>query len=228
MSRAKTAGIKSAKATGPLSSSRWRAHRPTGLYLACKPWLDALAVVLLSPVLVPLFCVIWSLVRVIEGGPALLAQTRIGKDGAPFTLYKFRTMRAGRNGSQSLVQAACTEPGDQRVTALGRVLRRHRLDEIPQCFNVLRGDMSLIGPRPDMPALAQFYADRLPQYDQRQRIRPGITGWAQIQLGHVTDVHDIRVRLGHDIDYLKRMSVWLDVVIAVKTVRVILSGFGAR
>lgn len=200
----------------------------TGDYAACKPWVDRLAVLLLAPVLVPLFCLIWSLVRAVDGGPALLAQPRIGKDGEPFTLYKFRTMRMDDEDVHDPVATASTQDCDSRVTRLGRVLRRHRFDEIPQCFNVLRGNMSMVGPRPDMPALARFYADRLPRYIERQRMRPGITGWAQIHLGHVTDLRDVRARLAHDLDYQARVSAWLDLVIAIRTIRIILTGWGAR
>ena len=121
-----------------------------------------------------------------------------------------------------------TRDGDDRITRVGRFLRRTRLDELPQVWNVLIGDMSWIGPRPEALALAQWFEEEVPFYSYRHIVRPGITGWAQVNQGHVTELEATRSKLRFDFYYVKNLSLWLDILIALKTLRVIVQGVGAR
>jgi lipopolysaccharide/colanic/teichoic acid biosynthesis glycosyltransferase len=125
-------------------------------------------------------------------------------------------------------QQAITRSADTRITPIGRTLRRTRLDELPQLFNVLKGEMSLIGPRPEAIALSTWYEESIPFYHYRHIIRPGITGWAQVNQGHVTDVDDIREKLNFDFYYVKNYSIWLDILIVFRTVAIMFNGFGSR
>lgn len=153
------------------------------------------------------------LVRIQDGGPVLYSQTRVGRGGRKFTLYKFRTMRvdAEAGGTQWAVA------NDDRVTAIGRWLRRSRLDELPQLWNILRGEMSFVGPRPERPEFVKPLAMLIPHYHERHLVKPGLTGWAQINLAYAADVHDARLKLQHDLYYIKHMSLELDLVILLRT-----------
>jgi len=144
--------------------------------------------------------------------------------GAPFTMYKFRTMRpAGHTGKQVWAQA-----DDERITPLGRVLRRFRLDELPQLFNVLKGDMNVVGPRPEQPDIFVYLREQIESYPRRQRVRPGITGWAQINQGYDTSVDDVRRKVGYDLEYIRRQSVLEDFRIMVRTLPVMMFRRGSR
>src|SRR5690606_30964826 len=117
---------------------------------------------------------------------------------------------------------------DDRITPIGRILRRYRLDELPQLWNVLKGDMSIVGPRPEQVAFARQFEKEIPFYQWRHRVKPGITGWAQVQQGYAAGVEDTIEKLEYDLYYVKHLSFWLDVFIMLRTVRIILTGFGAR
>ena len=145
-------------------------------------------------------------------------------------MYKFRTMYAAgeTRDAEALLQSAMTKDGDARITRFGRILRRTRLDELPQLFNILRGDMSLIGPRPEAVALSEWYETQIPFYHYRHIIKPGLTGWAQVNQGHVTDVNDVREKLNLDFYYVKNYSIWLDILIALRTIAIVFTGTGAR
>jgi sugar transferase (PEP-CTERM system associated) len=164
-------------------------------------------------------------VRLSDGGPALYSQTRITRDGRCFRILKIRTMRldAERSG------ATWATAGDSRVTRLGRFLRRTRLDELPQLINVLRGDMSFVGPRPERPEFTHDLAAQLPLYDVRHRMRTGLTGWAQVNYPYGASLDDARSKLSYDLYYVKNFDLLLDVRIILQTLRVVLwpSG-GAR
>jgi lipopolysaccharide/colanic/teichoic acid biosynthesis glycosyltransferase len=121
-----------------------------------------------------------------------------------------------------------TQPNDDRVTRVGRLLRRSRIDELPQLINIVRGEMSWIGPRPEAVPLAQWYEAELPFYHYRHMVRPGITGWAQVSQGHVTTVDEVRGKLQYDFYYIKHLSFWLDLLIVFRTIRIVCTGFGAR
>jgi len=194
-------------------------HRPR-LYAASKRAFEmlfaALALLLLSPLLV----LIALAVRLSSGGPVLFRQARVGRSDEPFTLVKFRTMRAA--GEPAREAWAASE--DPRITAVGRWLRRFRLDELPQLWNVLRGQLSLIGPRPEQVAIARELELRIPFYAARHVIRPGITGWAQVNGGYNGSLAGTLEKLQFDLYYVKHQSLRLDVLILVSTLRAMLRG----
>jgi exopolysaccharide biosynthesis polyprenyl glycosylphosphotransferase len=164
------------------------------------------------------------LVRCSGPGPILFRQTRLGEGGRPFKLYKFRTMIADAE-RQGAVWASA---GDPRITPIGRFLRRTRLDELPQLWNVLRGDMSIVGPRPERPEFLEQLAREVPFWARRHVVKPGITGWAQLRCGYTDDSLGAAEKLSHDLYYLKHRSLLLDVAIAAKTAAVVVRGTGAH
>src|SRR6201991_52914 len=147
----------------------------------------------------------------------------MGYRGVPFTVYKFRTMTVAQPTGETELRNAITEAGDSRVTRIGRFLRQSRLDEVPQLMNILRGEMSWIGPRPEALVLSQWYEKELPFYRYRHIVRPGITGWAQVNQGHVADVADVLWKLQYDFYYIKYFSPWLDMLIVLRTIRTMLT-----
>src|SRR5690606_29136595 len=152
---------------------------------------------------------------------------RIGYLDRLFIVYKLRTMR-NSEGTLEDKESAITRVKDPRITRFGHFLRRTRIDELPQLINVLRGEMSWIGPRPEAVVLAQWYDAELPFYPYRHIVRPGITGWAQVNQGHVAGVDDVLEKLHYDFYYIKNISPWLDLVIIMRTIRIMLTGFGAK
>jgi lipopolysaccharide/colanic/teichoic acid biosynthesis glycosyltransferase len=162
-------------------------------------------------------------------GPILFRQRRVGYGGSSFLVFKFRTMHNGGNGhDEDERTSAITNHADPRVTRLGRLLRRSRIDELPQLLNILRGEMSWIGPRPEAEVLSKWYESELPFYRYRHIVKPGITGWAQVNQGHVAEVNDVLWKLQYDFYYIKNFSPWLDLLIVFKTLRTVLTGFGSR
>jgi lipopolysaccharide/colanic/teichoic acid biosynthesis glycosyltransferase len=157
------------------------------------------------------------------GRPVFFRQARVGLGGRPFMILKLRTMRPCDSDGQ-----IATAIGDRRITPVGRWLRRLHIDELPQLWNVLVGEMSLIGPRPEQPALAEAYAREDPAFASRALMRPGITGWAQVRAGYAADLAETRVKLAHDLYYLKNCSFGLDVEICARTVWALLGGAGTR
>lgn len=147
------------------------------------------------------------LVRLTSRGPAFYTQTRVGRGGRLFTILKLRTML---HNCESLTGARWSMPGDPRVTPLGWLLRKTHLDELPQLLNVLRGEMSLVGPRPERPEFVPELERALPAYRQRLNVRPGVTGLAQVQLPPDTSIESVRRKLAHDIYYIRHLSPWLD------------------
>jgi lipopolysaccharide/colanic/teichoic acid biosynthesis glycosyltransferase/glycosyltransferase involved in cell wall biosynthesis len=193
-------------------------------YDRAKRLLDVTAVVLFSPLWLPLAAGVTLAVRFDSKGPALYSQPRVGRDGEVFTLWKFRSMVHGLQAPG--VHFAQAE--DPRITRVGRVLRRTRLDELPQLFNVLMGHMSLIGPRPEQTAFVRDFAATIPSYPYRHLVRPGLTGWAQVQQGYADSADSTRIKLSYDLYYLAHYSLALDLLIAAKTVKTVCTGFGAR
>lgn len=200
----------------------------------------ALGIVLTAPFML----LIALLVRVTSPGPAIYHQVRIGLDrrrgrrralpegvesrrhdlgGKPFILYKFRTMEWRPEGPQVWAHAE-----DPRVTPLGRILRAHRLDELPQLFNVLRGDMNVVGPRPEQPRIFAHLSRRIRRYRARQGVLPGITGLAQVELPYDRSVDDVRQKVRKDLEYIRNEGFWTDVKIMLLTVSVMLSRRGAH
>lgn len=193
-------------------------------YLPVKRALDIVLVLLSLPIVVPLCLVVGLLVKFSSPGPVLFWQERIGERGRVFRIVKFRSMRvdAERNGAQFAAS------DDERITPVGRVLRRYRLDELPQLWNVLKGDMSIVGPRPEQVEFARRFEERIPFYHWRHRVKPGITGWAQVQQGYAVGIEDTIQKLEYDLYYVKHLSLWLDLSILLRTVRIVVTGFGAR
>ncbi|WP_245441998.1 sugar transferase [Mesorhizobium hawassense] len=210
-----------------LSENTLGSLNPNQAYLKVKQlidWGSALAVlVVFSPVLL----LVALLIRVESSGAALFKQERMGYRGNVYKVYKFRTMRAGARAADDKEQAI-TKDGDARITRLGRFLRKSRIDELPQIINILRGEMSWIGPRPEALVLSRWYEAELPFYSYRHIVRPGITGWAQVNQGHVADVGEVLEKLHYDFYYIKNFSPWLDLLIVFRTIRTVLTGFGAR
>ncbi len=174
--------------------------------------------------LAPLMSVIALCVKWDSSGPILYRQTRVGLHGYPYVLLKFRSMR--QDAEAEGVKWA--ELGDSRVTKLGYWLRKLRLDELPQFINVLKGEMSLVGPRPERPHFVQDLRKQIPYYDLRHTVRPGITGWAQTCFQYASSLEDSHVKLQYDLYYVKNLSLWLDFKILLRTIRVVLQGSGAR
>lgn len=228
-----------------LSENSFGSLLPDMTYLKVKQIIDFVAAVLLLPLLLPVLGVIAALIAVRDGRPVFYIQDRIGYRGEPFKAYKFRTMQvssnppAEKNSKKGFSEASnpalkpatgvmMTQPDDPRITDLGRFLRRTRLDELPQIINILKGEMSWIGPRPEAIALTELYRPKLPFYQYRHAVRPGISGWAQVNQGHVTSVEDVDEKLKYDFFYIKHVSPWLDFLILLRTVGTIFSGFGAK
>lgn len=187
--------------------------------------LDLAGAIVLLAIFTPLMLVLSILIRLDSPGPAIYRQVRAGRDGRPFVMLKFRSMRTD---AESLSGPQWAHLGDPRVTRLGGLLRRCRADELPQLINVLRGDMSLVGPRPERPHFVRQLAAALPDYDRRLAVRPGLTGWAQVNLPYGASVEDAAMKLSYDLDYLARRSVLFDLFIMLITVPVVLFGRGAR
>ena len=195
---------------------------PAGIGARVKAATDvALAGLLLAPA-IPLMIVTSLLVRLTSRGPALYTQTRVGRGGRIFTLYKIRTMV---HDCESLTGPRWSMPGDPRITPLGKVLRRLHLDELPQLFNVLQGDMSLVGPRPERPEIVKKLRHAVPGYDRRHTVKPGITGFAQIHLPPDSCIRSVKNKLAYDLFYLRNRSPRLELYILAATV---LKLFGLR
>jgi len=159
------------------------------------------------------------LIKLDSRGPIFFRQERLGEHGKGFTLYKFRTMITDAEKDTGPVWAQQTDP---RVTRLGSILRRTGMDEIPQLFNVLKGDMSLVGPRPERPHFVAELQEKLPYYSQRLTVKPGVTGWAQVRYGYGATVEDALEKLQYDLYYIKNMSFFLDFLIVLSTLHKVL------
>lgn len=202
---------------------------PDLTYARAKRAGDLLISLALLPFLALPMLIVAVLIKLDSPGPALFLQTRMGFAKKPFKVIKFRTMKVqDPNAPSNTAELAMTKTRDSRITKLGSFLRRTRIDELPQIFNVIKGDMSWIGPRPEAIVLSEWYEGELPFYSYRHIVRPGITGWAQVNQGHVTDITDITMKLHYDFYYIKNFSYWLDLTITARTVWVILTGFGSK
>ena len=193
------------------------------VYAAVKRALDLAGALLLGVFALPITLVALVLIRLESPGRALLVQPRKGLRGQVFGMVKLRTMREEASGP-----GAVRESSEARITRLGAWLRRSRFDELPQLWNVLRGEMSLIGPRPEWIETATALEREIPEFSFRYLVRPGITGWAQVHQGHVTAAHAARVKLEYDLYYAKNMSLALDLAIGAMTIRTVVTGSGAK
>ncbi len=183
-------------------------------YMPCKRFLDLSGAAVLLLVAGPVMLLAALLVRLTSRGPAFYSQVRVGEGGKHFTIYKLRTMV---HNCESLTGARWAIPGDPRITPIGAFLRASHLDELPQLWNVLRGDMSLIGPRPERPEFLPDLERALPTYTQRLGMKPGITGLAQVQLPPDSDIESVRRKLTCDLQYIREVNPWLDLQILICT-----------
>jgi exopolysaccharide biosynthesis polyprenyl glycosylphosphotransferase len=193
----------------------------TGLERFAKRAVGAALSALALAALAPFLALVAAAIKLDSRGPVLFRQERTGERGRTFLLYKFRTMREDAEAQTGPVWAQANDP---RVTRLGRLLRKTRIDELPQLFNVLRGDMSFVGPRPERPAFVKLLAERIPFYDERHRVKPGITGWAQINYRYGASIEDTERKLRYDLFYIRNFSPLLDLDIVIGTLRVMLAG----
>jgi sugar transferase (PEP-CTERM system associated) len=192
---------------------------------ALKRGLDVVVALVGALVALPVMLLVALAVKLTSNGPVFYRQQRVGQHGRVFTVHKFRSMDDDAEAATGPVWASVN---DGRVTPVGRVLRRTRLDELPQLWNVLVGDMSLVGPRPERPAFVEQLIDGIPFYGQRHAIRPGLTGWAQIRYTYGASVEDALEKLQYDLFYIKNMSLALDVFILFATLKTVVSSGGAR
>ena len=209
-----------------LSENNFGSLVPVRGYFHVKSILDFLFAIAVLPIALPLMGMIAVAIRLDSQGPILFRQKRVGFAGRDITVYKFRTMQLGSSADDRT--AAVTGENDQRVTHIGRKLRKYRLDEFPQIFNILNWEMSWIGPRPEVKILSTWYTQELPFYRYRHVVKPGISGWAQVNQGHVTDVSEVHGKLKYDFYYIKYFSPWLDLLILLRTIKTMLNGFGSR
>ncbi len=186
---------------------------------------DVIAAGVLLIAVLPIMAIVALLIALESGFPLIYRQERVGHRGVSYTMLKFRSMRKDAEGDGRPAWAA---PNDARVTALGRFIRRSRIDELPQLINVLKGDMSMVGPRPERPVFVKMLTEQIPFYGVRHSVKPGITGWAQVRYSYGANVEQSMRKLEYDLYYVKNHTIFLDLLILLETVRVVLLGEGAR
>ncbi len=209
-----------------LSENSFGSLVPMRGYFYLKSLIDFTVAVLVLPIALPLMATIAVAIQLDSPGTILFRQKRIGHAGKLITVYKFRTMRPVSIDDER--QAAMTGDDDDRITRVGRALRKLRLDELPQIINILKWQMSWIGPRPEAEVLSRWYTDDIPFYRYRHVVKPGISGWAQVNQGHVAEMDQVHEKLHYDFYYIKYFSPWLDVLIVFRTIKTVLTGWGAR
>ena len=195
---------------------------PSQPYLRIKRAVDTLVAIPVLVAIAPILMLVAICIRFDSKGPAIFRQKRVGYRGRVFTCFKFRTMGCGLEGPDY------TFEDDPRITGFGRILRKWRIDELPQIFNIIAGDMSWIGPRPESLPLAREYQKVIPFYAYRHLVRPGISGWAAVHQGNVALEDAARRKLEFDFYYIRHFSTWLDFLIALMTVRTVVTGFGSK
>jgi sugar transferase (PEP-CTERM system associated) len=198
--------------------------RKSRLAAATKRLTDIAAALIGFILAVPLMLAVAALVKLTSRGPALYHQPRVGRQGRVFTVYKFRSMKQDAEAGTGAVWARAN---DDRITPIGRFIRRTRLDELPQLWNVLTGDMSLVGPRPERPEFVKQLTEKIPFYGQRHVLRPGLTGWAQVRYTYGSSVEDAMEKLQYDLFYIKNLSVTLDLFIILSTIKTVIMRKGA-
>ena len=213
-----------------LSENSFGSLVPARGYFHLKTLVDFLGAVAVLPLALPLMGLAALAILVDDGQPVLFRQRRLGHAGRVFTAYKFRTMQMIEvSGDEMHVRRTlATDAGDPRVTRVGAVLRKYRIDELPQIFNILRGEMSWIGPRPEPEVLTHWFIAEIPFYRYRHVVKPGISGWAQVNQGYVSGLDGINLKLQYDFYYIKYFSPWLDLLILFRTIKTMLTGFGSR
>jgi exopolysaccharide biosynthesis polyprenyl glycosylphosphotransferase len=195
-----------------------------GIAAALKRLLDLVVALVLLVIATPLMVATAIAVKLTSPGTVFYRQQRVGEHGRVFTCVKFRSMRhdAETDG------ARWADEDDPRTTAVGRYLRRYRVDELPQLWNVMRGEMTMVGPRPERPEFVRELVEAVPFYSPRHLTKPGLTGWAQVSAGYAATLDDARLKLSYDLYYLKHRGLALDLAILLRTIGVVLRGTGAR
>ncbi len=209
------------KPSSLIFSAGFRRHKAL---MGLKRLIDLVASALGLMILTPFFVLVAALIRLDSRGPVFYRQVRVGFHGRPFVIWKFRSMRCDAEDEGERWATV----GDARVTRVGWWMRKWRIDEFPQLINVVRGEMSLIGPRPERPTFVQDLTRTIPYYDVRHTVRPGVSGWAQVRFQYAGTAKEAHEKLQYDLYYVKNLSVGLDLKIFLETVRVMLQGDGAR
>lgn len=207
-----------------LSENHFGTLLPSPFYSFGKRLLDLLIIFLSLPLTLPIMLVIAVLIRLESRGPILFIQDRVGQGNTDFKIFKFRSMfiDAEKEG------AKLAQIDDHRITKIGRWIRKTRIDELPQLWNVLKGEMSFIGPRPEQRTFVTQFEECIPFYMYRLVLKPGMTGWAQVMQGYASNENDTILKIQYDFYYIKHFSFWLDILIVLKTIRVLVTGFGAK
>ncbi len=197
---------------------------PSETYSVLKRIWETALVLLSMPIVLPIMIITGIAIKLESDGPMLFLQKRVGQFGREFTIYKFRSMcKDSEKEGARFAQA-----GDMRVTRIGKFIRKTRIDELPQFFNIIKGEMALIGPRPEQKVFVDQFETQIPFYNYRHIVKPGITGWAQTVHGYAADADETQVKIEHDFYYIKNFSFWLDFLIVFQTIKTMLTGFGAR
>ncbi|MCL2704798.1 MAG: sugar transferase [Spirochaetaceae bacterium] len=218
------------KTTGKISTSHLNEgllstyYKVNIIYFRIKSILEKLLIILFSPFLILTIILVSIIVKIDSKGPVFFIQDRVGRKGKSFRMYKFRSMiiESEKDG------AKFTSTDDKRITKIGNILRKYRIDEIPQFFNILKGEMSLIGPRPEQVVFSDKFEKEIPFYAYRHLVNPGITGWAQVNHGYAAGTEETETKLEYDLYYVKYMGFWIDLLIILKTLKTILTGFGSK
>ena len=197
---------------------------PNPIYHGLKRVWESALIILSFPITIPIMLITAILIKLENPGSAMFIQERVGQGGKVFKIYKFRSMTA----KQADAEDKFATEEQARVTKIGRIIRKVRIDELPQFFNVLKGEMSLIGPRPEQESFVKQFEQEIPFYGYRHMVKPGITGWAQTVQGYADDTDSTREKLAHDLYYIKHLSFWLDMNIVLKTLKTMMTGFGAK
>ncbi|MCU0473518.1 MAG: sugar transferase [Bacteroidales bacterium] len=187
-----------------------------------KIMMDYLISMVFLLIMSPVFLIISVLIKMTGKGPVIYSQDRIGKGGKPFSIYKFRSMVYNAESGEPMLSAT----NEERVTKIGRFLRKYRIDEIPNFFNVLKGEMSVVGPRPERRYFIDQIVKRAPEYNELHEVRPGITSWGQVRFGYASNVDEMIRRLEYDLHYMKHRSLWFDLKIIIYTIEIIFKGKG--
>lgn len=197
---------------------------PSENYMALKRFLEVALIIMSLPMTLPIMLITAILIKLESPGPVLFIQQRVGLGGKEFTIYKFRSMTkdSEKDGAKMATE------GDMRVTRVGKFIRKSRIDELPQFWNIIKGDMSLIGPRPEQKVFVDQFNESIPFYNYRHIVKPGITGWAQVTHGYAADEDETKVKVEHDFYYIKHFSFSMDLLIFFKTIHTMVTGFGAR
>lgn len=197
---------------------------PSSTYLLIKKIFDIIFIIILLPIIIPIFLIVSIIIKLESKGSIFYCQTRIGYKGKAFKIYKFRSMYTNNNSSCSAKFAN----QEDRITKSGKWIRKFRIDELPQIINILKGEMSLIGPRPEQKEFVNEFEKSIPFYNYRHIVKPGISGWSQVMHGYASNTEQTQIKIEYDFYYIKNFSFSLDMLIFLKTIKTIITGFGAK